>query len=86
MIPKKKEDYTFNEGAGRPYEMTPRAGEPKDDAQRQKPVVIHLGELNGQDGESSGRVPKNYHPKRGRLLCTLTKPYDETDEEEFDIE
>lgn len=86
MIKKKKEDYQFVEGAGRPYEVNPRNFEPETDAERQKPVIIHLGELNGQDG--NGRVPKNFHPKRGRLLCTLTEPYDEDKdyEDDFDIE
>jgi hypothetical protein len=86
MIPKKKEDYMFVEGSGRPYEVTPRNFEPVTNQERQKPVVINLSELNGQDG--ADRVPKNFHPKRGRTLGSFCYPEkgDRDVEEAFDIE
>jgi hypothetical protein len=84
MIPKKKEEYTFPEGAGRPYEMNPRPGELKRNSERQKPVVIHLAELNGQDGNR--RIPKNFHPKRGRTLGSFCNPEEGEYGEGFDIE
>jgi hypothetical protein len=86
MIPKKKEDYNFVEGAGRPYEINPRSPIDKTTEERQKPVIINLGELNGQDGNE--RAPKNFHPKRGRTLGTLTKLQDDDRniEDAFDIE
>lgn len=84
MIKKKREDYQNVEGAGRPFEMNPRGPIEESDQERQRPVIIHLGELNGQDGNP--RVPKNFHKKAGRVLCTFTEEYREGEEEEFDIE
>jgi len=89
MIKKKKEDYQFVEGAGRPFEMNPRSPIEKSDAERQKSLVINLSELNGDDEDS--RVPKNFHPKRGRILPTFTKyltqdQLEENVEEGFDVE
>ena len=89
MISKKMTDYTFVEGSGRPYEMNPRNFEPRNDAERQQPVVIHLGDLNGQTFAKG--MPKNFHTKRGRCLSSFTKYwspdelYTEIDEA-FDIE
>jgi hypothetical protein len=86
MIPKKKEDYNFVEGAGRPYEMNPRDALEKTTEERQKPVIIHLGELNGQDGNE--RAPKNYHRKAGRTVGSFATPTDDQNsiEDGFDIE
>lgn len=88
MIPKKREDYQNVEGAGRPFEMNPRYFEPRTDAERQRPIVIHLGELNGQ--VTAKGMPKNFHTKRGRTLASLTDYWSPTEvldeEEEFDIE
>jgi hypothetical protein len=86
MIPKKKEEYNFVVGSGRPYDLNPRPGEPYDDEERQKPLVIHLGQLNGQDGKI--RVPKNFAPKRGQTLGSFIDPLkgDRDVEEAFDIE
>ena len=86
MIKKKKEDYQFIEGAGRPYEVNPRGFELYNDEERQKPVVIHLGELNGQDGNE--RIPKNFHPKRGRTLGSFCDPEEGNRDldDAFDIE
>lgn len=86
MIQKKKEDYMFVEGAGRPYEMNLRTEEEKDVQKRNKPMIIHLGELNGQDGNE--RVPKNFHTKRGRTLGSFCYPEegDRDVDEAFDIE
>lgn len=86
MIPKKKEDYLFTEGAGRPYRMNPRQDIEKTTTERQKPVVINLAELNGQDGNE--RVPKNFHPKRGRTLGSFCDPEegDRDVDDAFDIE
>jgi hypothetical protein len=86
MIPKKKEDYQFTEGAGRAFEMNPRFPIEKTDEERNKPVVINLAELNGQDGNA--RVPKNFSRKAGRTLGSFCYPKDEDRdfEEAFDIE
>lgn len=86
MIPKKKEDYLFVEGSGRPYQMTEREPIEKTTEERQKPLLIHLGELNGQDG--NGRAPKNFHRKAGRTVGSFVKPESEDRdlEEAFDIE
>jgi hypothetical protein len=89
MIPKKKEDYTFPEGAGRPFEMNPRYPIEKNDAERQRPIVIHLGELNGQT--TAKGMPKNFIRKAGRCLPSFDR-YWTTDEiaeygdEDFDIQ
>jgi hypothetical protein len=89
MISKKREDYQYNEGAGRPFEMNPRYPIEKNDTERQKPIVIHLSELNGQ--ESDKGMPKNFVRKAGRVLPTFDK-YWTADEvktyvdDEFDIE
>ena len=63
MIPKKREDYTFDEGKGRPFDMPERGPIQKTTVERQKPVEINLNELNGEDGKT--KVPKNFRPKRG---------------------
>lgn len=89
MIKKKKEDYQFVEGAGRPFEMNSRYPIEKTTEERLKPVVINLAELNGSEGNE--RVPKNFHRKNGRILPTFTKyltqdQLEEDVEEAFDIE
>ena len=87
MIEKRKEDYLFREGKGRPFEMNARYPIEKNDAERQKPIVIDLDDLNGQDGGKG--MPKNFHKKAGRTLDTFTKYWvkgDHEDNEEFDIE
>jgi len=90
MIPKKREDYQNVEGAGRPFEMNPRYPIEKNNTERQKPIIIHLGELNGQ--VTAKGMPKNFHKKAGRCLESFTRYWtpEESDEygkgEEFDIE
>jgi len=90
MIPKVKTDYQEVEGAGRPFEMNPRYPIEKNDEERQRPIVIHLGDLNGQTQEKG--MPKNFHRKAGRVLESFTKYWtpEESDEygsgEAFDIE
>ena len=89
MIPKKKEDYTFVEGSGRPYEMNFREGEKRDDAERQQPIVINLGDLNGQTYNKG--MPKNFIRKAGRVLPSFDKYWTSEDVQEevnegFDVE
>lgn len=89
MIPKKKEDYTFPEGAGRPFEMNPRYPIEKNDAERQAPIIVNLSDLNGQ--ENSKGMPKNFVRKAGRVLPTFDKYWTADDvqanvEDEFDIQ
>lgn len=89
MIPKKREDYQNVEGSGRPFEMNPRYFEPKNDKERQQPIVIHLGDLNGQTTVKG--MPKNFIRKGGRVLpsfnqyWTSDEIYD-AQEDAFDIE
>ena len=71
MIQKKREDYQNNVGQGRPYEMNPRSPEPKNDAERQTPIVINLSDLNGQTFDKG--MPKNFVRKAGRVLPTFDK-------------
>jgi hypothetical protein len=89
MIQKKKEVYTSVEGAGRPFEMNERYPIEKNDAERQRPVIIDLDDLNGQDGGKG--MPKNFHRKAGRTLVSFDKYWtraaiDAELGEEFDIE
>jgi len=82
MIPKKHEDHEFHEGGGRPYEMNERVPIEKNDAERQTPKIIHLGDMN-----NGNRMPKNWHRKAGRTLDTFTKYWTANEEEtEYDIE
>jgi hypothetical protein len=71
MIPKKKEDYSSVEGKGRPFEMNYREPLAKNDEERQKPIVINLGDLNGQTYDKG--MPKNFVRKAGRVLPTFDK-------------
>lgn len=87
MIPKKKEDYTFIDGAGRPYEMNPRSPQPMNDMERQKPIVINLSDLNGP-GKG---MPKNFIRKAGRVLPTFNRYWTQDEiteaiDDEFDIQ
>ena len=66
MIPKKREEYQNVEGVGRPFEMNARYPIEKNDAERQRPIVVHLGDLNGQEGGKG--MPKNFIRKAGRVL------------------
>ena len=89
MIPKKREEYQNVEGMGRPFEMNPRYPIEKNDTERQKPIVIHLGDLNGQTMTKG--MPKNFHTKRGRCLSSFTKYWSpdeiyENIEDAFDVE
>lgn len=89
MIPKKREEHQFVEGAGRPYEMNPRVPIEKTTEERLKPVIIHLGDLNGQT--TAKGMPKHFHPKRGRTLMTFThywssEEIEDEQENAFDIE
>ena len=71
MIQKKREEYQNVEGQGRPFEMNPRSGEPKNDTERQRPIVINLNDLNGQTFDKG--MPKNFVRKAGRVLPTFDK-------------
>ena len=85
MINKKKEEYQFNVGVGRPFEMNARYPIEKNDEERQRPVIIHLSDLNGQTYDKG--MPKNFHRKAGRTLDSFTTYWTEHDESaEFDIE
>ena len=61
-----KQEPIRSEGEGRPFEMNPRYPIEKNDAERQAPIVIHLGDLNGQEGGKG--MPKNFIRKAGRVL------------------
>jgi len=80
MIPKKREDHLFMEGAGIPYERPERKPIEKEDAERQKPLEIDLDDLN------NGKGPHNFHRKAGRTLMTLTKRTGDQEGDEDDIE
>ena len=83
MIPK-KEPITSS-GEGRPFEMEERPPVEKNDTERQRPIIIHLSDLNGD--ESGNNVPKNFSRKAGRTLDTFTKYWTQHDDnEEFDID
>ena len=89
MIPKKREDYQNNEGAGRPFEMNMRYPIEKNDAERQRPLVINLADLNGQNGGKG--MPKNFIRKAGRVLPSFNKYWTAEEvvrdvEEEFDVQ
>ena len=69
--------------------MNFRAGEPTTEAERHKATIIHLGDLNGQEGGKG--MPKNFHTKRGRCLSSLTRYWSpdeiyEDIEDAFDVE
>ena len=85
MITKKREEYQFHLGGGRPYEMNPRTPIEKNDDERQKPVIINLSDLNGP------RSSKMFHPRRGRRLLSFRKYWSPEEagreqEDAFDIE
>ena len=89
MIPKKREDYQNVEGAGRPFEMNPRYPIEKTDAERQRPIVVHLGDLNGQTMAKG--MPKNFVRKAGRCLPAFDRYWTsdelyEEQEEAFDVQ
>lgn len=89
MIPKKKEETQEQYGQGRPFEMNLRYNIEKNDEERQRPVIIHLGDLNGQTSRRG--MPKNFHKKAGRQLLSFTKYWtkEEADtqlDDGFDIE
>lgn len=65
MIP--KEPITLKtEGQGRPFNMPERYPIEKNDEERQRPVPIFLGDLNGQDGGKG--MPVNFLKRAGRRL------------------
>lgn len=77
------------EGAGRPFEMNPRYPIEKNDAERQRPVIIELDDLNGQNGDRG--MPKNFTRRAGRTMPSLTdywvkKNTRTQDEEDYDIQ
>ena len=61
-----KQEPIRSEGEGRPFEMNPRYPIEKNDEERQRPIVVHLGDLNGQEGGKG--MPKNFIRKAGRVL------------------
>jgi hypothetical protein len=83
MIPKQKTDYQEVSGGGLPFDMHEFKREPQNDAERNTPQIIHLGDLN-QDG----KAPVNFIRKAGRTLQTFSKYWtqNETAEDEFDIQ
>lgn len=90
MIPNSEKGVTHKGvGAGRPYDMNARVPIEYNDAERQTPKIIHLGDLNGQDG---GRgMPKNFIRKAGRTVPSFSKYWTKEElaaerREEFDIE
>lgn len=89
MIPEKDKGVTyFAKGSGRPFEMNEREPIEKDDAERQKPLIINLSDLNGQTFEKG--MPNNYHRKPGRKLVSFTEYWSPEEssaaEDGFDIE
>jgi hypothetical protein len=81
MIPKKDEKNggdTFSSGGGRPFEMPERYPIEKNDEERQRPIIIHLGDLN----EGSG-MPKNFARKAGRTLPSFTKYWTQDENEDL---
>lgn len=86
MISKSYEEMhsdTFTTGGGRSFDMPERYPIEKNDAERQKPIIIDLNDLNGQEGGKG--MPKNFHRKAGRTLATFTD-YWSPSEEPDDIE
>ena len=80
---------SFVEGGGRPFDMPERSPIEKNDAERQRPVVIDLDDLNGQEGGKG--MPKNFVRNAGRTLPTFTDYWtkqnqDVQDEEDYDIQ
>ena len=89
MIPKKREDYQNVEGPGRPFEMNPRYPIERNDTERQKPIVVHLADLNGQNGGKG--MPKNFIRKAGRVLPSFDKYWSPEEaradiDDSFDVE
>lgn len=82
MIPKQKTDYQEVSGKGRPFDMRSYREEPKNDAERNMPQIIQLGDLN-QDG----KAPVNFVRKAGRTLQTFSQYWtkNESVEDEADI-
>lgn len=62
---------SFSKGGGLPFDLPTRGELEKNDAERQKPIVIDLNDLNGQDGGKG--MPKNFVRKAGRQLATFSK-------------
>lgn len=75
---------TFLTGGGLPFELPSRAELEKNDAERQKPIVIDLDDLNGQDGGKG--MPKNFVRKAGRTLSSFTEYWAPHDEDDGDIQ
>jgi len=74
MIPKnyeKNNGDTFVNGGGLPFDVPTREPIEKSDSERNRPVVIHLGDLNG--GPTAKGMPKNFSRKAGRTVPTFTK-------------
>lgn len=81
MIPKDKEGVTYkSEGSGRPFNMPERSPIEKNDAERQKAIIIDLEDLNGQEGGKG--MPVNFVKKAGRVLESFTDYWTEDDDEE----
>lgn len=74
---------TFVTGSGLPFELPSRAELEKNDSERQKPILIELDDLNGQDGGKG--MPKNFVRKAGRRLSSFTE-YWTSNKEEGDIQ
>ena len=79
MIKRKKTDYEEVAGDGRNFEMNPRGPIEKTTAERTRPVIINLSDLN-----NGKRVPKNFHRKAGRCLASFMNGVE--DDDTYDIE
>ena len=69
--------------------MNPRGPIEKNDEERNKPLIIHLSDLNGQTTVKG--MPKNFNRKAGRTLPSFNKYWTpdelEADQREaFDVE
>jgi hypothetical protein len=89
MIPKSQEKVeTESQDSGRPFYIPPRGPIEKNDAERQRPQIIHLGDLNGQSG---GRgMPVSFEKRSMRHVASFERYWsqaelDEDNEEAFDI-
>lgn len=79
----------FFEGGGIPFNIPERSPIAKTNLERQRPLLIDLGDLNGQDGSKG--MPKNFVKRAGRRLETFTDYWikqnqDVQDEDDYDIQ
>lgn len=70
---------TFVTGGGRPFEMPERYPIEKNDAERQRPLVINLTDLNEGKG-----MPKNFIRRAGRVLPSFGDYWSPSEKQEAD--